>query len=303
MKRTIFIGNPAYLKKRNFQLEISYPLEVDKESSSLPLEDIGVLILDHPQITLSHALLQALINQNVAVLSCNQEHLPNGLFLSLDSNTLQSERFTHQISASEALKKQLWKQTVEEKINNQKRVLELKHCDVKKMDYWLRTVRSGDTKNNEGLAAAYYWNHLFEEDFKRDRYGDPPNNMLNYGYAILRASVARGLAGTGLLCTLGIHHKNRYNAFCLADDIMEPYRPFIDFLVYRYTETNGYPETFLSKEEKAWMLKCLQMDTLIGGKKSPLMIAIEKTASSLYQCFEGKRRKILYPIFSHDYQI
>lgn len=296
MKRTIYLGNPAYLQKKNFQLQINYPKEDERPSPIIPIEDIGILVLDNPQITMSHALMQALLVQNIAVLSCNESHLPTGMFLHLDSNTLQTERFNYQINASEALKKQLWKQTIEDKIKNQKTVLKYVGKNTKKMDYWQRTVLSGDTKNNEARAAAYYWSQVFDdENFRRDRHGEPPNNMLNYGYAILRAAVARALAGSGLLCTLGIYHKNRYNSFCLADDIMEPYRPFVDFAVLKHIDEFGYPNTFLEKEEKATMLSIMQLDTQFDKSISPLMVAIEKTTASLYQCFEGSRRKILYP--------
>lgn len=303
MKRTIYLGNAAYLQKNNFQLQINYPKGEGKPSPTIPIEDIGILVLDHPQITLSHALLQDLLAHNIAILSCNENHLPSGMFLNLDSNTLQSERFNNQINASEVLKKQLWKQTIEDKITNQILVLKTRNIETKKMDYWQRTVLSGDTKNNEGLAAAYYWSKIFDDDnFRRDRIGEPPNNMLNYGYAILRAAMARALAGSGLLCTLGIHHKNRYNAYCLADDIMEPYRPFVDLAVLKYIDEYGYPSSFLNKEEKATMLKIMQVDTFLKNSKTTLMLALSKTSASLNQCFEGERRKIIYPIIPNDYQ-
>jgi len=301
MKRTIYLGNAAYLQKKNFQLQINYPKGEDKPSPTIPIEDIGLLVLDHPQITISHALIQALLAQNIAIISCNENHLPSGMFFNLDSNTLQSERFTYQINASEALKKQLWKQTIEDKIANQILVLKSRNIPTKKIEYWQKTVLSGDTRNNEGLAAAYYWSTVFDDpSFRRDRYGEPPNNMLNYGYAILRAATARALAGSGLLCTLGIHHKNRYNAYCLADDIMEPYRPFVDLAVLNYIDEYGYPSSFLTKIEKAAMLKIMQVDTLINKTKTPLMLALSKTSSSLYQCFEGKKRKIKYPSIVND---
>lgn len=303
MKKTIYLGNPGYIQKINFQLKINYPKEENRPSPTIPIEDIAILIMDHPQITLSHALLQELLTHNIAVLSCNNAHLPTGMFLSLDSNTLQSERFTHQIKASEVLKKQLWKQTVENKIANQMAVLQTRNIDTKKMNYWRRTVLSGDAKNNEGLAAAYYWSTIFDKpNFRRDRHGEPPNNMLNYGYAILRAAMARALASSGLLCTLGIHHHNRYNVFCLADDIMEPYRPFVDLAVLDYIEKYGYPSVFINKNEKAAMLKVLQMDTIFQKTKTTLMLALERTSASLYKCFEGSRRKISYPSIPNDYQ-
>ena len=223
--------------------------------------------------------------------------MPIGLFLPLSGNTLQNERFRDQINASIPLKKQLWQQTIRQKILNQAKVLKMQTgCVAKNMLAWANDVRSGDAENLEARAAAYYWKNVFPgiTDFVRGREEDPPNNLLNYGFAILRACVARGLVGSGLLPTLGIHHHNKYNAYCLADDIMEPYRPYVDKMVIDMMQK--YDDiTDLNLDMKADLLQIPTLDVKIEGKKSPLMIGVGTTTASLYKCFKGEIRKILYP--------
>ncbi len=279
----------------------------DAESSappgkvSVPVEDIGVVILDSPRITLTQPLLNALLENNVAVVTCNAKHLPSGLFLPLEGNTVQAERFQSQMNASVPLKKQLWQQTVQVKIHNQAKLLAQQGKDTEPMEYWKKNVRSGDPDNYEARAAAFYWKHLFGQlqlnEFTRGRFEGGPNVFLNYGYAVLRAVIARSIVGTGLLPTLGIHHHNRYNAFCLADDLMEPYRPFVDRLVLNLPgiACNDFE---LTKEVKAKLLEVPVLDVIIDGKKSPLMVASQRTTASLNDCYEGTSRKILYPEFS-----
>ncbi len=301
IKRTLYFGSPSYLRKKNNQLEIKKPENKNKEEElnkvvSVPIEDIGIVILDHGQITLSHGLLSALIENNVAVVTCNNKHHPTGLFLNLDANQLQSEKFQDQIEASVPLKKQLWQQTISRKIKNQAALLKKRNRSIKNMLYWAKKVRSGDPDNYEGRAAAYYWKNLFPKilEFTRDRYGEAPNQLLNYGYAILRATVARSLVASGLLPTLGIHHHNKYNAYCLADDIMEPYRPFVDEIVCTIVE-NGEDFYELSKSIKEQLLELPTVDIVIEGKRSPLFVGVQRTTASLAKCYEGELRKILYP--------
>ena len=307
IKKTLCFSNPAYLSLRDGQLVIKIPeiqnssgiSEALKEESVItrPIEDIGVLIMDNKQITITSGLFEALLANNCAVITCDARSMPVGLLLPLDGNTTQSERFRNQISASLPLKKQLWQQTMQYKIANQATVLaECAGVETRCMRTWVNEVKSGDPHNVEAKAAVYYWKNLFCEipDFIRDREGVPPNNMLNYGYAILRAVVARALVASGLLPTLGIHHHNRYNAYCLADDIMEPYRPYVDGLVSDIMlSTNDYSE--LTKDIKMKLLTIPVLDTMIGGRKSPLMIATQQTTASLYKCFNGEQRRILYP--------
>lgn len=296
IKRTLYFGNPAYLKTKDEQLV--FESTETAELKTVPIEDIGVLILDHQQITISQALIAKLLANNVAFITCDNSHHPTGMLLNLDGHTLQSQKFQAQTDATVPLKKQLWQQTVSCKINNQAALLESVRVPVKNMRNWATEVKSGDSENHEAVAAVYYWKNIFQlfPDFKRERFGPPPNNLLNYGYAILRAVVARSLVASGLLPTLGIFHKNQYNAYCLADDIMEPYRPFVDKVVLNIVNFNGnFLE--LTPSMKKELLNIPAMDVLINNEKSPLMVAVQKTTASLTKCFEGKQRKILYPDF------
>ncbi len=305
IKKTLYFGNPAYLSLRNAQLVIKLP-EVEKSASlpdtmkrqseiTRPIEDIGVVVLDNKQITITSGAIEALLENNCALITCDSKSMPVGLMLPLYGNTTQNERFRKQLDASLPLKKQLWQQTIQSKINNQAAVLN--SCieeDIKCMHIWANDVRSGDPDNLEARAAAFYWKTLFHhiEGFTRERDGIPPNNLLNYGYAILRAVIARSLVTSGLLPTLGIHHHNRYNAYCLADDIMEPYRPFVDQIVYNLYAKNTLE---LTKEAKATLLSIPTIEVKINGKRSPLMVAAGQTTASLYKCFSGEIRKIIYP--------
>lgn len=296
IKRTLYFGNPAYLKTANEQLIIE--IHDSGETKSVPIEDVGLLILDHQQITITQSLLAKLLANNTAVITCDDTHHPTGMLLNLDGHTLQSQKFQAQVEATVPLKKQLWQQTVAAKIQNQAAMLAFRREENKILLSLAASVKSGDSDNCEAQAASYYWKRVFPEElaFRRERYGPPPNNLLNYGYAILRALVARSLVASGLLPTLGIHHRNQYNAYCLADDIMEPYRPFVDYVVYQLIRTNGkYLE--MSTSMKKALLEIPAMDVLIDRKKSPLMNAVQRTTASLAKCFEGHTRKLLYPEF------
>lgn len=309
IKKTLYFGNPAYLSLKNAQLVIKLP-EVEKNDTlpesfkvqtqvTKPIEDIGVVVLDNQRITITTGAMEALLANNCAIITCDQRSMPVGLVLPLSGNTTQSERFRDQIDASLPLKKQLWQQTIQAKISNQAAVLATcRKAEVGCLKAWAKDVRSGDPDNFEGRAAAYYWRYLFGlhiDGFTRDREGLPPNNALNYGYAILRAIVARALVSSGMLPTLGIHHHNRYNAYCLADDIMEPYRPYVDEYVFQLTQKHGLPSEDLSKTWKTELLLIPTLDVVIGGRKSPLMVGVTQTTASLYKCFSGELRKVAYP--------
>lgn len=292
LKRTLYIGNPSYLKLKNQQLVVVYP-ELNEEKGRAAVEDIALLVLDNKRITISSPLLEKLMEHNVAVVVCNKEHLPNGLMLPLDGHSEMTQHWQIQLQASIPLKKQLWKQTVKAKIANQKQLLAQYHLPTTAMDKYYREVQSGDSSNMEGKAANHYWKHLFP-DFRRERYGAYPNNLLNFGYAILRSLVARALVSSGLLPAMGIFHRNKYNSYCLADDIMEPYRPFVDALVKEWYES--YPNfQELTKEAKAHLLQLPTQDTLIDNKQRPLLVAISTTTAGLYKCFVGEQRQIGYP--------
>lgn len=291
IKRTIHIGTSSYLHIESRQLKIVCPTS-KAVKGTVPVEDIGVLILDHPQITITQSVLKKLIDHNAVLINCNDQHMPQAMFLNLEGHHTMSERSSHQLSASEPLKKQLWQQTIEAKIKNQLAVLRIYKKSYKRLDVLKDRVQSGDSTNVEGQAARYYWANLFT-DFNRDRYGDPPNHLLNYGYILLRSLTARALVSSGLLPICGIHHRNKYNHFCLADDIMEPYRPYVDQMVYNIWERDQ--DMFLSKESKVTLLSIPTIEVRIKGRKSSLLQALTTTTSSLNDCFEGVRRKLIFP--------
>lgn len=293
IKRTLFFGNPAYLSTKNEQLLVSFP--DDQPDRTVPIEDVGMIVLENQQITITNGLLAKLTDLKVAVVTCNAQHLPDGILLPMHGHTEQTERIRYQLEASLPLKKNLWQQTVEAKIRNQAGLLGEKGIPNQKLKHLAKNVSSGDTGNNEAQAAAYYWQHLFGlEDFNREQAGIPPNNLLNYGYAILRAVIARALVSSGMLPNVGIWHRNKYNAYCLADDIMEPYRPYVDLVVAHIVETED-DYTQLTTGLKKELLSIPALDVKIDGQKSPLMVAASRTTSSLFECFAGISRKIVYP--------
>jgi len=307
IKKTLCFSNPIYLSLRNAQLVLhipevennkTLPEAIKKEAErTIPIEDIGVVILDNRRITITSGAMEALLENNCAVITCNQKSMPVGLLLPLCGNTTQNERFRSQLEASLPLRKQLWQQTIKQKILNQEHVLRINTAqETKCMRVWSNDVRSGDSDNLEARAAAYYWKNVFTTypNFVRDREGTPPNNLLNYGYAILRAIIARALVGSGLLPTLGIHHHNRYNAYCLADDIMEPYRPYVDQLVLDIIQCN-LEISDITRDLKMQILGIPMLDVVINGKRSPLMIAAQQTTASLAKCFAGEIKRISYP--------
>ena len=294
IKRTILVENKSSITTKNQQLV----LKSEVRENAIPIEDIGFLVLDHAEIYLSIPAMNLIVENNTAIIICGSNHLPNGMFLNLNSHHIQQEIFKNQIEASIPLKKQLWQQTIIEKIKNQGELLEKITKNKNTFEFLASKVLSGDTTNMEGVAAQQYWKNFplpnHEKDgIKRERYGDYPNNFLNYGYAILRAATARALSGSGLLNTLGIHHKSKYNAFALADDIMEPFRPIVDEKVFDIMKR--YQEQELNTAIKAELLQMLTLTVYFKDEKSPLMVGLQKTASSLQQCFTGDRKKIKYP--------
>lgn len=321
IKRTVHFGNPIYLSFKDGNLiakvnQVNVPDDSDSDNTeialikkyqdkyqlralkdtTIPIEDLGVLVIDSYGVTISQHLISKLMENNVAFITCNEAHHPVGLMLNLDGNSVQSEKFRSQIGATQPLKKQLWQQTVTAKIRNQAALLKVRGVETGNMFTWAKSVKSGDSSNLEARASAYYWKKLFGENsgFNRDRFGEPPNNLLNYTYAILRAMTARALVGSGLLPTLGIHHRNKYNAYCLADDIMEPYRPFADMIVCRIADSRD--DLFeLNTDMKKKLLSVTTTDVVIRGLRSPLMVALSRTTASLAKCFERKSKSIIYP--------
>jgi len=294
IKRTLYFGNPAYLSVKNRQLAIKRP---DHEMDhTIPIEDIGVVVADHQQITMTHAVVTSLQENNAVIIWCGSNHMPISMSLPVTAHTTQSENVRYQLEASEPLKKQLWKQTVTAKISNQAAILKKMGLTSPHIEKMIPRIGSGDPDNYEGQAAAIYWKALLDRyDVSRGRYEGGPNALFNYGYAILRAVIARNLVGSGLLTVTGIHHTNKYNAYCLADDIMEPYRPVVDQYIMNYLEQLSDFDGELTKEDKAYLLQIPVLDISIQGKTSPLMVGAQRTTASLAACYQGKARKILYP--------
>ncbi|ALO14661.1 CRISPR-associated endonuclease Cas1 [Salinivirga cyanobacteriivorans] len=274
---------------------VEFPDE-EKETRNVPIEDIGIVVLENQQITITQGLLAALVNNNTAVISCDAKHMPEGLMLPMAKHTEFTEKFYAQLESSQPLRKNLWQQTVVAKIRNQAAMLDGLGVEVENMLYWASQVKSGDPDNYEGRAAAYYWAEIFDQfpSFRRHRHGEPPNNLLNYGYAILRGIIARSLVGSGLFTGLGIHHRNKYNQYCLADDIMEPFRPYVDQIVLSIVSKEAEIEE-LTTAHKAELLSIATVDIKIDDEYSPLLVGAQRTTASLRKCFEGITRKLSYP--------
>lgn len=291
IKRTLLFTTPISLSLKDRQL-VLHTKEAPDERRTIPIEDIGYVILENPMINITLPLINALSDNNVAVIFCNQKSMPNAMLMNLDSNSTQGETYRNQINASEPLTKNLWKQCVTAKIENQSRLLYKLGLDGGLLKPLYSNVKSGDSDNREGVAAKIYWKELFGVNFCRSREGAPPNNLLNYGYTILRASVARSLMGSGLFPAFGIFHRNRYNAFPLADDIMEAYRPYVDEIV---CELYSCGERDITKEVKLRLCKLLVTDTHFSKITRPLDIGLTMTTASLAKCFSGELKKISFP--------
>ena len=292
LKRALFFSTPYCLSLRNGQM-IIHTREAPDQRKSIPIEDIGFVVLEDQQTSITLPLLNALSDNNVAVILCGENRMPNAMLMNLDSNSTQGESYRAQIEASEPLKKGLWKQIVEAKIRNQAALLRKLKRDGDKLKPYYMNVKSADADNREGIAAKIYWIELFGDEFYRSREGSPPNNLLNYGYTILRAAVARAIMGSGLFPALGIFHRNRYNAFPLADDLMEPYRPYVDEIVY-LLYTNGHMQ--LTREVKSELLRILFVDTRFDKIVRPLEVDLTFTTSSIAKCFAGTQKKVSYPL-------
>ena len=291
IKQTLMFTSPVYLSLKDRQLVITF--KDNKDAVTRPIEDIGFVIIEHPEVSISIPVLNELADNNVSVIFCDRKKMPKTMLMTLDGNTTQQESYKYQIDASAPTKKNIWKQLVECKIKNQALLLNKvgKNGDVLKQYYV--NVKSGDSDNREGAAAREYWSRIFDEGFKRDREGLPPNNLLNYGYTILRAAVARALIGSGLYPAFGVFHRNRYNAFPLADDVMEPYRPFVDEIVYHLYYDGAVSE--LNSEAKSKLLRVLFSDVKMGKVTRPLENALSLTTASLLRMFKGETDKLSLP--------
>lgn len=292
IKQTLMFTSPVYLSLKDQQMVITF--KDNKDTVTRPIEDIGFVVIENPQISISVPLLNELADNNVSVVFCDKKQMPKTMLLTLEGNTTQQESYKYQIDASAPMKKNVWKQLVESKIRNQALLLNKvgKKGDVLKQYYM--NVKSGDTDNREGAAAREYWGRLFDDGFKREREGPPPNNLLNYGYTILRAAVARALIGSGLYPAFGVFHRNRYNAFPLADDVMEPYRPFVDEIVYHLYYDGAVSE--LDNQSKGKLLRVLFSDVKMGKVTRPLENALSLTTASLLKMYKGETDKLSLPM-------
>ena len=292
LKRTLLFTSPVYLSLKNEQLVVCFK-DTPDDKRTIPIEDIGFVLIDNPMVSITMPLINALADNNVALIFCNEKSMPNAMLQNLDTHSLQCEILNKQIAIGEALKKNLWKQTVEAKIKNQSKLLMKLGKDGNVLKPYYSNVKSGDADNREGSAARIYWMRLFGNDFVRDRNLSGINSLLNYGYTILRAATTRALMGAGLLPAIGIFHHNRSNAFPLADDIMEPYRPYVDEIVYDMFN-DGMTE--LNQKSKSSLLHVLFCDTHFSKVTRPLSIALTMTAASLVKCFSREMDKISYPL-------
>ncbi len=294
IKRTVEISSgPIHLSIKHKQMLLKKKDEVH----SIPIEDLGLLVLSHPAISYTHQLLYELLEQNVAVLFCNRQHMPEGLLLPFEDNQLHQARLQIQAEATKPLKKRLWQQVVRAKIEAQAIVLEEKHGKHFGLRPLIPKVHSGDPKNVEARAARKYWKALFQHDeFRRNTNREDINALLNYGYAIIRAAVARSITAAGLHPSMGIHHHNQYNAYCLADDMMEPLRPFVDSVVYEIYQEKGSLEISVTKETKKPLLALLTKEVQIRNRNYPLLESLHLMASSLVGCLTGDCKTLDFPI-------
>jgi CRISPR-associated protein Cas1 len=291
IKRTIEISREkSHLAVEHRQLLIKRDGQI---VGQIPCEDIGVVLVDQPQTTYTHSALTSLAESDAALVICGSNHLPTAILLPLSEHSQVVWRVSEQIAASEPLRKRLWQQLVTAKIRAQAGNLDAALPARKKLLALAALVRSGDPTNIEAQAAKLYWQHwLGEEAFRRDTDGEGLNSLLNYGYAVLRAAVARALVAAGLLPSLGLHHCNRSNAFCLADDLMEPLRPLVDDRA-RELWRMGYDT--ITPEAKAELLKLLAVDVRFGDETGPLMVSLHRFAASLVKCFQGESRRLEIP--------
>lgn len=295
MKKTLCFTKPAYLKLHRKQLVVEFP-DNNQESHSIPLEDIAYILLENPQITLTHACLQNILAHQIALISCDERHLPAAQFLAYDSHSEYHLRLYLQINCSPKLKAILWQSTVQAKINNQAAVLKSQNIAAQRLVYLANKVKPNDANNTEAQAANFYWKQLFGDSFLRGRFEEAPNHLLNYAYAILRAIIARAIAITGLSPALGIFHSNKYNAYCLADDLMEPFRPFVDQLVLHIIQQlDGEIPENLDPEIKKKLLKLPQIDCLWENKMYPLQIAARHSVVSYFNSLQSNSLQLQFP--------
>lgn len=294
--RTLAFSSPGKLRLHLGQLVYDGEGEVHR---TFPIEDLGFVIIDTGLITISTAALQALAENNTAVVVCDKTHHPSAQLLPFAAHSTAQETVSAQLAASEAVNGRIWRQLVRQKIFNQATLMKRLEVEGHKLLFNMaEAVKNYDEGNLEAQAARNYFQAMVPDpNFKREREGAWPNMALNYGYAILRAAVARALVGSGLVCIKGVHHHNRYNPFCLADDVMEPYRPFVDQYVFSKSPPFDLPAKELYPGMKKRLLEMLTCDVRLGGQRRPLMVALSYTTASLARYYLKKTDELALPEF------
>ena len=292
IKRIIDISDGAYVHLKNQQLVIEKQGEV---VGQVPIEDLGVLILQHPAIVLTQQLIVACQKNKVVIVFCDEKHLPYSLILPIgEGHTLHNKILKQQMAISEPTRKRLWQKIVQHKIKEQEQTLVLLNKKSTRLKFLSTQVKTGDSGNCEAIAAQAYWKLLFGKAFKRDADLDGVNSLLNYGYAIIRAAVARSVCGAGLHPTIGLFHTNQYNALCLADDLMEPFRPWVDYVVYQMASTNS--EVTINQQSKQALLGLMSEAVLYKKKTMPFMVALHYLMADLKRCYSDGIKTLPYPL-------
>jgi CRISPR-associated protein Cas1 len=292
IKRIIDISEAAYVRLKHQQLVIEKQSEI---VGQVPIEDLGVLILQHPAIVLTQQLIVACQKNKVVIVFCDEKHLPYSLILPIgEGHTLHNKILKQQIAISEPTRKRLWQQIVQHKIKEQEQTLVMLNKESTRLNYLTTQVKTGDSGNCEAIAAQAYWKLLFGKAFKRDADLDGVNSLLNYGYAIIRAAVARSVCGAGLHPTIGLFHTNQYNALCLADDLMEPFRPWVDYVVYQMASTNS--EVTINQQSKQALLGLMSEAVLYKKKTMPFMVALNYLMADLKRCYSDGIKTLPYPL-------
>ena len=292
IKRIIDVSEAAYVCLKHQQLVIEKQSEV---VGQVPIEDLGVLILQHPAIVLTQQLIVACQKNKVVIVFCDEKHLPYSLILPIgEGHTLHNKILKQQMAISEPTRKRLWQKIVQHKIKEQEQTLVMLNKESTRLSFLSTQVKTGDSGNCEAIAAQAYWKLLFGKAFKRDADLDGVNSLLNYGYAIIRAAVARSVCGAGLHPTIGLFHTNQYNALCLADDLMEPFRPWVDYVVYQMASTNS--EVTINQQSKQALLGLMSEAVLYKKKTMPFMVALHYLMADLKRCYSNGIKTLPYPL-------
>jgi CRISPR-associated protein Cas1 len=291
IKRIVAITQPSYLSLKNSQMVIKQDDEIKEQ---IAVEDIGVIILEHSAILTTQPLIIACSKNNTIIVFCDEKHLPYSTILPIaEGNNLHQKILKQQLSISEPKRKNLWQQVVKQKILNQAQILKKHHKNSQKLLHLSTEVKSGDATNREAVAAKYYWTELFGKNFVRDVDLEGINQILNYGYSLIRASIARAIVAGGLHPSVGIFHHNQYNALCLADDLMEPFRPWVDDITYHFYQQNK--DLKLTMDIKSKFMLLLSDEVSIDSKITPLMVGMHYFIANLKRCYIGEDKKLIFP--------